>query len=128
MAGRFIFLILFITSMLVYNYYTTEVLSTLIGNPVGTTIKTITQLSDSSLSVGLEKTTYTVAYLNVRMLPINLPFHLNTCSGLHSPVQQYVYWLTHVFTKRNSPTDLALVIFSRIDRTNINIYANVIIG
>lgn len=51
--------------MLVYNYYTTEVLSSLIGNPVGTTIKTITQLSDSSLSVGLEKTTYTVTYLNV---------------------------------------------------------------
>lgn len=46
-----------------YTYYTTEVLSSLISSPVSTNIKDLYQLADSSLTIGLEKTTYTMIYL-----------------------------------------------------------------
>lgn len=65
MNGRFLMLVLYLSSILTYTYYTTEVLSALIGSPVQTNIRTLRQLALSGLSVGLENVSHTVTYLNV---------------------------------------------------------------
>lgn len=65
--GRYLLLVLYMTSILIYTYYTTEVLSALIGSPVTTNIRTLAQLAMSGLTVGLENVSHTITYLNVRL-------------------------------------------------------------
>ncbi|XP_060651499.1 ionotropic receptor 75a [Drosophila nasuta] len=63
-GGRLAFIALMLTSFLMYNYYTSIVVSTLLGSPVRSNIKTIQQLADSSLDVGFETIPFTRVYLN----------------------------------------------------------------
>lgn len=64
-GGRLAFIALMLTCFLMYNYYTSIVVSTLLGSPVRSNIKTIQQLADSSLDVGFEPIPFTKVYLNV---------------------------------------------------------------
>ncbi|KAH8261635.1 hypothetical protein KR044_012602 [Drosophila immigrans] len=77
-GGRLAFIVLMLSSFLMYNYYTSIVVSSLLGSPVRSDIKTIQQLADSPLDVGLETIPFNKVYLNVssvgiyyKMLPIN---------------------------------------------------------
>ncbi|XP_030081654.1 uncharacterized protein LOC111597335 [Drosophila hydei] len=63
-GGRLAFIALMMTSFLMYNYYTSIVVSTLLGSPVRSNIKTMQQLADSSLDVGFETIPFTRTYLN----------------------------------------------------------------
>ncbi|TDG45606.1 hypothetical protein AWZ03_007976 [Drosophila navojoa] len=63
-GGRLAFIALMMTSFLMYNYYTSIVVSTLLGSPVRSNIKTMQQLADSSLDVGFETIPFTRVYLN----------------------------------------------------------------
>ncbi|XP_064545424.1 ionotropic receptor 75a [Drosophila montana] len=63
-GGRLAFIAVMFTSFLMYNYYTSIVVSSLLGSPVRSNIKTIQQLADSSLDVGFETIPFTRVYLN----------------------------------------------------------------
>lgn len=63
--GRLLFLLANVASLIVYSYYTTEVLSALISSPVTTDIKTMTQLAESHVEVRSENAVYIRNYLNV---------------------------------------------------------------
>ncbi|XP_037722727.1 ionotropic receptor 75a [Drosophila subpulchrella] len=63
MGGRMAFFALMMTSFLMYNYYTSIVVSKLLGQPIKSNIRTLQQLADSSLEVGIEPTVYTRTYL-----------------------------------------------------------------
>lgn len=65
MNGRGLFIAASLASLIVYSYYTTEVMSALISSPVTTDINTITQLADSHLEVRIEKAVYMRTFLNV---------------------------------------------------------------
>ncbi|KAI8116559.1 kainate 5, Glutamate receptor ionotropic [Lucilia cuprina] len=69
LGGRLGFISLLIISFLVNNYYTSVVVSTLLGSPVKSKIKTMGDLADSNLEVGLEPLPYTYTYLNFSGLP-----------------------------------------------------------
>lgn len=64
-GGRLTFFALFLISFIMYNYYTSVVVSSLLSSPVKSQIKTIQQLAESSLNVGLEPLSFTKSYLNV---------------------------------------------------------------
>lgn len=64
-GGRFAYFALFLISFIMYNYYTSVVVSSLLNSPVKSRIKTMQQLAESSLDVGLEPLTFTKSYLNV---------------------------------------------------------------
>lgn len=64
-GGRIAFMSLSIATFLMYNYYTSVVVSSLLGSPVKSKIKSLSQLADSDLEVGLEPLPYTYTYLNV---------------------------------------------------------------
>lgn len=66
--GRFLMVVLYVTSILIYTYYTTEVLGALIGSPVTTNIRSLAQLAMSDLSVGFENVSHTMTYLNVSVV------------------------------------------------------------
>ncbi|XP_067644314.1 ionotropic receptor 75a-like [Eurosta solidaginis] len=68
-GGRIVFLTLYLLTFLMYNYYTSIVVSSLLGSPVKSDIKTMGQLADSSLEVGLEPLPFTLTYLNNSLLP-----------------------------------------------------------
>ncbi|XP_032574973.1 ionotropic receptor 75a [Drosophila sechellia] len=62
-GGRLAFIAVMLTSFLMYNYYTSIVVSTLLGSPVRSNIRTIQQLADSSLDVGFDTVPFTKTYL-----------------------------------------------------------------
>ncbi|KAH8379407.1 hypothetical protein KR009_004699 [Drosophila setifemur] len=62
-GGRLAFIAVMLTSFLMYNYYTSIVVSMLLGSPVRSNIRTIQQLADSSLDVGFDTVPFTKAYL-----------------------------------------------------------------
>lgn len=64
-GGRMVFYTLYLLTFLMYNYYTSIVVSSLLGSPVKSDIKTMSQLAESSLEVGLEPLPFTLTYLNV---------------------------------------------------------------
>lgn len=66
--GRYLMMVVYLASLLTYTYYTTEVLSALISSPVKTNIRTLAQLAQSGLKVGLENASHTVTYLNVSII------------------------------------------------------------
>ncbi|XP_053956449.1 ionotropic receptor 75a-like [Anastrepha ludens] len=68
-GGRMVFFTLYLLTFLMYNYYTSIVVSSLLGSPVKSDIKTMGQLADSSLEVGLEPLPFTLTYLNNSLLP-----------------------------------------------------------
>ncbi|KRF99010.1 uncharacterized protein Dwil_GK28324 [Drosophila willistoni] len=68
-GGRFAFISVMLTSFLMYNYYTSILVSTLLGSPVSSSIKTIQQLADSSLDVGFDTVPHTKAYVTSSQRP-----------------------------------------------------------
>nr|XP_017030935.1 ionotropic receptor 75a [Drosophila kikkawai] len=62
-GGRMCFYALMVTSFLMYNYYTSIVVSKLLGQPVKSNIRTVQQLADSSLEVGIEPNVYTRIFI-----------------------------------------------------------------
>ncbi|KAH8239059.1 hypothetical protein KR032_000305 [Drosophila birchii] len=62
-GGRMGFFALMVTSFLMYNYYTSIVVSKLLGQPVRSNIRTVQQLADSSLEVGIEPNIYTRTFI-----------------------------------------------------------------
>ncbi|XP_022218189.2 ionotropic receptor 75a [Drosophila obscura] len=62
-GGRLAFIAIMLTSFIMYNYYTSIVVSMLLGSPVRSNIKTVQQLADSSLDVGIDNVPFTKAYL-----------------------------------------------------------------
>lgn len=64
-GGRLAYFSLFLISFIMYNYYTSVVVSSLLNSPVKSNIKTVQQLAESSLTVGLEPLSFTKSYLNV---------------------------------------------------------------
>uniref|UniRef100_A0A1B0G5E4 Uncharacterized protein n=1 Tax=Glossina morsitans morsitans TaxID=37546 RepID=A0A1B0G5E4_GLOMM len=68
-GGRFLFITLMLISFIMLNYYTSVVVSILLGSPVKSNIKTMSDLTDSNLDVGFEPLPYTYAYLNTSTLP-----------------------------------------------------------
>lgn len=71
-GGRLAFIALMLTCFLMYNYYTSIVVSTLLGSPVRSNIKTIQQLADSPLDVGFEPIPFTKVYLNVSYVTVTV--------------------------------------------------------
>ncbi|XP_017072028.1 ionotropic receptor 75a [Drosophila eugracilis] len=69
MGGRMAFFALMVTSFLMYNYYTSIVVSKLLGQPIKSNIRTLQQLADSSLEVGIEPTVYTRIYVETSKEP-----------------------------------------------------------
>ncbi|KAI8116560.1 Glutamate receptor [Lucilia cuprina] len=69
MGGRIAFITLSLLTFIIYNYYTSIVVAILLGSPVKSNIKTVAQLADSKLEVGLEPIPYTKSYLNFSTLP-----------------------------------------------------------
>ncbi|KAH8370200.1 hypothetical protein KR093_002600 [Drosophila rubida] len=68
-GGRLTYFALFLVSFIMYNYYTSVVVSSLLNSPVRSNIKTMQQLAESSLEVGLEPLSFTKSYLNYSMRP-----------------------------------------------------------
>ncbi|KAM8708521.1 hypothetical protein ACLKA7_015490 [Drosophila subpalustris] len=68
-GGRLTYFVLFLISFIMYNYYTSVVVSSLLSSPVKSQIKTMQQLAESSLEVGLEPITFTKSYLNYSSRP-----------------------------------------------------------
>ncbi|KAL9905222.1 ionotropic receptor 75a-like [Glossina fuscipes fuscipes] len=68
-GGRFVFITLMLISFIMLNYYTSVVVSILLGSPVKSNIKTMSDLADSNLDVGLEPLPFTYSYLNSSTLP-----------------------------------------------------------
>uniref|UniRef100_A0A1A9WE51 Ionotropic receptor 75a N-terminal domain-containing protein n=1 Tax=Glossina brevipalpis TaxID=37001 RepID=A0A1A9WE51_9MUSC len=68
-GGRFVFITLMLISFIMLNYYTSVVVSLLLGSPVKSNIKTMSDLADSNLDVGLEPLPFTYSYLNSSTLP-----------------------------------------------------------
>lgn len=64
-SGRFLFITLFLLSSLVFNFYTSILVSTLIESLPKNNIKTIENLADSKLNVGFDDIINTRVYLNV---------------------------------------------------------------
>lgn len=64
-SGRCLFITLFLLSTLVYNYYTSLLVSALIQSSPENHIKSIDELADSKLEVGFDDITDTRIYLNV---------------------------------------------------------------
>ncbi|KAH8370201.1 hypothetical protein KR093_002602, partial [Drosophila rubida] len=62
-GGRMVFYAIMLTCFLMYNYYTSIVVSTLLGAPPKSSIRTIQQLADSNLEVAVEPTIYTKVYV-----------------------------------------------------------------
>ncbi|XP_017058920.1 ionotropic receptor 75a [Drosophila ficusphila] len=69
MGGRMAFFALMVTSFLMYNYYTSIVVSKLLGQPIKSNIRTLQQLADSNLEVGIEPTVYTRIYIETSEEP-----------------------------------------------------------
>ncbi|KAM7354774.1 ionotropic receptor 75a-like isoform 2-T3 [Cochliomyia hominivorax] len=68
-GGRFGYMTLLIICFLMYNYYTSIVVSSLLGSPVKSNLKTLADLANSDLEVGLESWPYMYTYLNFSTLP-----------------------------------------------------------
>lgn len=78
-GGRLAFIAVMLTSFLMYNYYTSIVVSTLLGSPVRSNIRTIQQLADSSLDVAFDTVPFTKAYLVVSKS--SPPLGAKSCNG-----------------------------------------------
>ncbi|XP_034656422.1 LOW QUALITY PROTEIN: ionotropic receptor 75a [Drosophila subobscura] len=80
-GGRMAFYALMLTSFLMYNYYTSIVVSKLLGQPAKSSIRTLQQLADSSLEVAIEPTPYTKVYVTTSDQPDVHSLYLNKVAG-----------------------------------------------
>lgn len=85
-GGRMVFYAVMLTCFLLYNYYTSVVVSTLLGDPPKSNIRTIQQLADSNLEVSVEPTIYTKVYIEVNYASL-----LNRKTYLKSFIQTSTY-------------------------------------
>ncbi|XP_051859523.1 ionotropic receptor 75a [Drosophila albomicans] len=76
-GGRMVFYAIMLTCFLMYNYYTSIVVSTLLGAPPKSNIRTIQQLADSNLEVAVEPTIYTKVYVETAEFPDIRSLYLN---------------------------------------------------
>lgn len=65
LSGRCMFLSLLILSLLIYNYYTSVLVSTLVQSSSKNKIKTLTDLAESDLDIGFDDIPWSRVYLNV---------------------------------------------------------------
>lgn len=65
MAGRLTFFSLLFLCFVIYNYYTSVVVAILLGSPVKSGPKTVGEVADSNLDVGIEPAPHFYAYFNV---------------------------------------------------------------
>ncbi|KAF5279527.1 hypothetical protein FQR65_LT03349 [Abscondita terminalis] len=92
-SGRCILLSMLLMSLLLYNYYTSSIVSSLLSSS-STSIKTIRELTESELTVGVEDTPYTkmwfkitndsdhISFYNKKVLVNNIPSYLPINEGL----------------------------------------------
>ncbi|XP_041448113.1 ionotropic receptor 75a [Drosophila obscura] len=80
-GGRMAFYALMLTSFLMYNYYTSIVVSKLLGQPAKSSIRTLQQLADSSLEVAIEPTPYTKVYVTTSDQPDVHSLYVNKVAG-----------------------------------------------
>ncbi|XP_065362168.1 uncharacterized protein Ir75a [Calliphora vicina] len=90
MGGRLAFITLSLLTFIIYNYYTSIVVAILLGSPVKSNIKTMGQLADSNLEVGLEPIPYTKMYLNVSPLPEIKRFKRNKIDSKRNPASVWM--------------------------------------
>lgn len=64
-SGKVVQISVLMCSVMVYNYYTSAIVSTLIGTPKKSDIKTLVQLANSHLELGIEDVTYEKAFFFV---------------------------------------------------------------
>ncbi|XP_034655805.1 LOW QUALITY PROTEIN: ionotropic receptor 75a [Drosophila subobscura] len=89
-GGRLIYFALFLISFIMYNYYTSVVVSSLLSSPVKSKIRTMQQLAESQLTVGLEPLPFTKAYLNYSKRP---DIQLFIKRKIESQSQSHDLWL-----------------------------------
>lgn len=65
LSGRLLIIFLFSTSIIIYNYYTSMLVSSLVGSSLQTNIHDTISLADSSLEIGFENKTYFKGFLRV---------------------------------------------------------------
>lgn len=63
-AGRFLFIVLLFFAILLYNYYTSSILSSLLSNPPQA-FHTLDELGHSKLDMGVENVPYAVTWFNI---------------------------------------------------------------
>lgn len=80
-SGRCLFLVLFLTSLTVYTYYTSVFVSTLVKAGSKNKINSVTDLAKSQLKVGLEDIPYIHGFLNVSS---TVHFFINLFDCIHS--------------------------------------------
>ncbi|XP_055855568.1 ionotropic receptor 75a-like isoform X2 [Episyrphus balteatus] len=68
-GGRIAFFSLSVVTFIMYNYYTSIVVSSLVGSPIKSNIKTLSQLADSNLEIGFDPIIHTRVFLNVSSNP-----------------------------------------------------------
>ncbi|XP_064545426.1 ionotropic receptor 75a [Drosophila montana] len=76
-GGRMVFYAVMLTCFLLYNYYTSVVVSTLLGIAPKSNIRTIQQLADSNLEVSIEPRIYTKVYVETSSYPDVRSLYLN---------------------------------------------------
>lgn len=67
-SGRFLIIFLFFCSIMILNFYTSVLVSTLVGSSLKTNIKDIRDLADSNYHIGFDNVTYMRGFLNVKLL------------------------------------------------------------
>ncbi|XP_034101886.2 ionotropic receptor 75a [Drosophila albomicans] len=90
-GGRLAYFALFLISFIMYNYYTSVVVSSLLNSPVKSDIKTMQQLAESSLEVGLEPLSFTKSYLNYSLRP---EIHLFSKLKIETQTNNPELWIT----------------------------------
>ncbi|XP_021701278.1 glutamate receptor ionotropic, kainate 5 isoform X1 [Aedes aegypti] len=69
LSGRAMQLFMLLCTLMVYNYYTSEIVSDLIGSHKESDIKTLVHLADSHIDLGIENVTYEKAFFYQSHLP-----------------------------------------------------------
>ncbi|ALC43862.1 Ir75b, partial [Drosophila busckii] len=103
-GGRMVFYALMLTCFLMYNYYTSVVVSTLLGTPPKSNIKSIQQLADSNLEVSVEPTPYTKIYVETSDMPDVRSLYLNKIvNSKRDPKRMWLPTEKGVILVRNVP-------------------------
>lgn len=64
-SGRSVHILLHLAAVIIYNYYTSIVVSILIDSPSTSSIDTIPKLADSRMEIGIDPEPYTISYIYV---------------------------------------------------------------
>ncbi|SPP76487.1 blast:Glutamate receptor ionotropic%2C kainate 2 [Drosophila guanche] len=99
-GGRMAFYALMLTSFLMYNYYTSIVVSKLLGQPAKSSIRTLQQLADSSLEVAIEPTPYTKVYVTTSDQPDVHSLYLNKVAAGSRQSPDRIWMQTEAGVKR----------------------------